>query len=92
MDLNTKCVRNSEIEFRNIDDEIVMMSVEMGEYFGINPVGSRIWALLETPRTCVEICEVLLEEYDVQSSQCQKELEEFIGKLLDKNLIVETCA
>ena len=41
--------RNPNLVAANVDGDLVMMSVEQGEYFGITGVGSRVWELLATP-------------------------------------------
>ncbi len=38
-----------EIVASDIDGETVMMSIENGEYYGLDDIGSRIWELIEKP-------------------------------------------
>ena len=70
-----------------IDDEIVMMSMEQGMYYNLNPMGSAIWAMLETPHTFNEIIEKLMDEYDVDKATCEAETTEFLESLAERNLI-----
>ena len=87
IDLNAKMVRNREIVFSNMDSDTVMMSIEMGEYYGTNPVGSRIWELLEQPRTLAGICDILMAEYNVPAQECRRDVLEFVGQLFEKKLV-----
>ena len=87
IDINAKILRSQEIVSGNMDNEIVMMSIQQGEYYGINPVGSRIWELLEQPRTAAGICDILAEEYDVPAEECRRDVLEFVGQLFDKKLV-----
>jgi hypothetical protein len=87
IDINAKIVRNEEIVSTGMDNETVMMSIEMGEYYGINPVGSRIWELLARPRTAAGICDMLMEEYDVPEEECRQDVLEFLGQLFEKKLV-----
>ena len=87
IDVNAKIVRNEEIVFSGMDDETVMMSIEMGEYYGINPIGSRIWELLAEPLTTAGICDLLMEEYEVPAEECRRDVLEFIRQLFDKKLV-----
>ena len=73
--------------FSDMDDETVMMSMEKGEYYGVNPVGRRIWELLATPGTAAGICEVLFEEYKVSRVQCCQEVLAFLTHLAEKDII-----
>lgn len=84
---NAKFIQNNEIVFSKMDDEIVMMNLEKGEYYGISPVGSRIWELLETPQTVDDICRTLCEEYAVTLEQCTEEVLSFITQMKGKNII-----
>jgi len=87
IDINTRLTKNRAIVSNKMDNETVMMSIENGEYYGINPIGSRIWELLDRPAAIADLCESLMEEYDVSAEDCRRDVAEFIGKLLDKDLI-----
>lgn len=79
--------RRQEQIFSEIDGEVVMLSLENSEYYGMDKVGSRIWQLLENPVSLREIIEALLEEYDVTEGQCADDTIKFVEQLADKNLI-----
>ncbi len=85
--IDAKIARNTEIISTDMDDETVMMSIDKGEYYGVNPVGSRVWELLESPRTVSGLCETLLREYDVPQEQCHKDIMSFLNHLSEKGLI-----
>jgi len=70
-----------------MDGETVMMSIENGEYFGLNPVGSRMWELIENPIEVDALIELLLDEFDVSREQCEIETMEFLNHLLEKKLL-----
>ena len=57
--------RRSEPLTASVDGETVMLDAERGSYFALGPVGSRIWELLEEPRTFDELCDALQDEYAV---------------------------
>jgi hypothetical protein len=73
-------------------EEMVMMSVEVGRYYGLNAVATRIWELLETPRNASELCRHILEEFDVDAATCEAEVRRFVGELLDHGIIREAPA
>ena len=87
IDLQTTVVRNDDIIFSDMDDETVMMSMEKGEYYGVNPVGRRIWELLETPMTADGICKAIHEEYNVSPGQCHKDVLAFLTRMSEKDII-----
>jgi hypothetical protein len=85
---DTKVVKNNEIISSDMDNEKVMMSIERGEYYGVNSVGSRIWELLETPVKVSDLCETLCHEYDVAPDQCNREVHSFLAEMIEKNLAI----
>jgi len=72
----------------NMDGEVVMLSIQRGEYFGLDKIGSRIWELIENPRSIEEIKAILLEEYEVDEETCLIDLIEFLEDLQNKGLII----
>jgi Coenzyme PQQ synthesis protein D (PqqD) len=86
--LDTKIHRNPEMVSGNMDGEIVMLSVQRGEYFGLDIVGSRIWELIENSITVGKIKQTLLDEYEVDESTCEDDLIEFLEDLQKKGLLI----
>ena len=80
--------RQSNMVFSHIDDEVVMMSIEAGEYYGLNPVASRIWELLEKPHAFRRLIDLLMQEFDIDEATCQKDVLNFLNQLMDKGLII----
>lgn len=70
-----------------VDGEVVMMSIEKGNYYGLNPVGSRIWQLIETPVSVSALCDQLSEEFEVDRDTCQSEVLALLAELEAQSLI-----
>ena len=70
-----------------LDNTIVMMSVEQGKYYGLDSVGSRIWNLLEQPRRIMEVCAIIQDEFAVERETCERDVLEFIDRLVAVNLL-----
>ncbi len=83
-------VRSPDQVSGDLDGKVVLLSIENGEYYNMNEVGSRIWALLEKPMTVNALIERLLEEFEVERATCEKEAMGFLTQLQkDKLLKVE---
>jgi hypothetical protein len=82
-----KYIRNNETISGRLNDELVMMDIEQGKYFSLNPVATRIWDLLEKPLSLEELCSLLMEEYEVDITQCMTELQEHVGEMEKLGLI-----
>jgi len=87
---DTTIKRNIEVFASEIDDEVVMMNIQSGKYFGMDAVGSRIWQLIEEKIRVKDIIAELLEEYDVTEEQCRSDVLEFLNELYEQNLIQVT--
>jgi hypothetical protein len=79
--------RNPQILSSKMDEEIIMMSVQNSEYYGVNPVGAYIWQMLEQPCSIENIIEMLVNEYDVNKEQCMNDIIPFLIKLEEKKII-----
>lgn len=71
----------------NMGVEMVMMSIDTGNYLSISRVGVRIYELLKKPATLDAICERLLEEYKVEPEVCRAEVESFIQQMIEHGAI-----
>jgi|SRR5271170_1658749 len=67
--------------------EAVILNVDRGVYFGLDEIGARIWSLIQEPKTVSEVRDILVEEYDVSSEQCEEDLLALIAKLSDEGLV-----
>ena len=84
---STRVVRHPDMISAEMDGEVVMMSIERGEYFGIGGVGTRAWELLEQPTTVDRLCAVICEEFDVDEATCHKDILGFANELLTLGLV-----
>ena len=78
IELSSVATRNEAIVFTDLDDTIVMMDVDEGQYYELDPIGARIWALIESPRPVVEIYDALAGEFDVDPDTCRDDTLEFL--------------
>jgi|GEM_PF-178386 hypothetical protein len=85
--LNTLVQRNPGLVSSRIDGDTVMMSIDNGEYYGLNPIGTKIWEIIETPVAVSQLISRLLGEFDVSPEECQADTMEFLNQLYAKNLL-----
>ena len=78
IDPTSRVSRNEAIVFTDLDDTIVMMDVDEGQYYELDPIGARIWTLLETGRSAAELCDAMAEEFDVDPDTCHRDTLEFL--------------
>lgn len=80
-------VRSPEQVSGDIDGKVVLLSIENGEYYNINGVGSRIWELLEKPMTVTALIDQLLAEFEVDRATCEQEVAAFLQQLRKDKLL-----
>ncbi|HEY0972072.1 MAG TPA: PqqD family protein [Gemmatimonadales bacterium] len=72
----------------DLAEEVVVLSLEDGAYYGMNVVAARVWQLVHTPCTVGAVCETLLEEFEgVTAEECEREVVAFVGRLVGWGLV-----
>jgi hypothetical protein len=71
----------------DLENEKVILHLEDGTYYGLNPVGARIWELIQEPATVREVRDTLLGEYDVDAETCRRDVMALIRDLADHQLV-----
>jgi Coenzyme PQQ synthesis protein D (PqqD) len=67
--------------------EAAILNIKNGVYYGLDPVGARIWNLVQEPRAVAEIQTAITNEYDVEPERCARDLLGLLEKLLAEGLI-----
>lgn len=81
--------RRDDVFTSELDDTLLMLSLEQGRYFSLEGVGPRIWALLEQPTSPRALVDTLSAEFDVPKAVCEAEVNSFLGALSTHRLLVE---
>jgi len=71
-----------------VGGEAVILHLDEGLYYSLNPVGTCIWALLQQPRSKEELIARVLEEFDVTPERCRADVEELLEALCTRLLVV----
>lgn len=85
--LDTPLIRNPDLVAAEMDGDLVMMSIDHGEYYGVGGVGPRIWELLEQPITVEAITAIICDEFDVEADRCREDMHGFALQLLEMGLV-----
>jgi hypothetical protein len=73
--------------FCTLGEEVAILDLQSGMYYGLNAVGARIWHLLQEATTVNKVRDALLAEYDVAPDHCERDLLALLGNLADRGLI-----
>jgi len=78
---------SDEVLSQEVNGETVLLDLEGESYFGLNEVGTRIWQLLQSESTVIELLDTLADEYDVGQEQLESDVGELLAKLNDAGLV-----
>ena len=80
-------VRRGGVLGAPVDDEIVLMSPELGHYLALSAEGKRIWELLETPLSPAQLAERLAAQFEATADQILADVTPFLEELRRDGLI-----
>jgi hypothetical protein len=78
---------NESVVFAELDEEVVLLNVETGVYFGLDAIGARIWTLLAGGMDEDSVCERLLDEYEADVREIRADVAGFLDLLVAKSLV-----
>ncbi len=78
-----------DVVWRLVDGEVVLLNVTSGLYYSLDPIGSRIWALVPADgASLASVRDGLLAEYDAAAEQIDGDLAALFTQLIDTGLVV----
>jgi hypothetical protein len=87
---DTLLTRSEQAAGSRVGDETVILHLGSGTYFGLDPVGTRVWELLAEPRGLTGICARMEGEFDVAPEVLRADVAAFLRSLLENDLVAPT--
>lgn len=75
-----------------LGDELVILDIQKGVYFGLNPLGAFIWRTIQQPTPVIAVRDAILTEFDIDSAACERDLLAILSDLRANGLISVTHA
>ena len=72
---------------RKLDDEMVLLNLDSGEYFGLNDTGTRVWELLADGKSRDQVVERLIEEFEVAAEVASSHVAKLCEELVTAGLL-----
>jgi hypothetical protein len=76
-----------DVVFRELQGEAVILSLESSTYYGLDPIGTRIWQLCATHGSLRAVWEAMQAEFDAPGGALQSDLLTFIDELSANGLV-----
>ncbi len=79
--------RNEAFLSTRVDDEVVVLNAETGDFVGLTASAAAAWDMLEQPHDLDALCAGLVERFDVSAEHCRAELEPFIAAMIERGAL-----
>ena len=70
-----------------VAEETVILHLGNGIYFGLDPIGAKLWAALQAGDLPASICQDVLETYEVEQGKLEDDLRALLADLVANELI-----
>jgi hypothetical protein len=81
-------LHSDDATWQEVGEEIIILDVDSGAYFGVQGTGARIWQLADGALTGDEIARRLVDEYEVELEDARSDVRELLGYLVENGLLV----
>lgn len=71
----------------DVASSVVLLNLKNGVYYELKEVGTRIWNLIQQPRSVQSILDILVDEYEVDAERCEVDLLALADDLAKHGLI-----
>ena len=76
-----------DVIFETVDDQVVLLSLNGGNYYKLNGTGTRIWHLIREHGDLGEVETAMIEEYEADPPEIRRDVRELINDLEAHGLV-----
>jgi hypothetical protein len=80
-------LRSDELDWRQIDDEVVILDGRGANYLAINGTGARLWPALVEGATVEQLADLLVEAYEIDRARATADANQFVAALSEQGLM-----
>jgi hypothetical protein len=82
-------LRSDDLEWREVEGEVVALDLRSATYIAINQTGARLWSTLAFGATRDELVDLLVEEYAIPRTQAQSDADAFVEMLDQQDMLIQ---
>lgn len=86
-DGNPRAHKPEHVVMREVESEAILLNLETETYFGLDDVGTRIWAELLARESLEEALRSLENEFDVEPSVLRSDVDRLVAELSEHGLL-----
>lgn len=87
IELTSKLSKVKDTMTTEVDNDLIILNMSTNHYVALDPIGRRIWELLENPMQVGALCQQLATEYAGPQEQISADVINFLTQLNDENLV-----
>jgi hypothetical protein len=76
-----------DVMLRIIGDEAVILNLKSELYLGLDPVGTRMWTVLQSSPSIEAAHAALLDEFEVEPERLRQDMDRLLDQMLEQGLI-----
>jgi len=80
------CTRSNQVSSR-VGDEMVILDLDSSLYYALDPVGARIFELLQGPTRLDAVLETMLAEFEIDADTARTDLLALVDALVAQKLV-----
>ena len=77
-----------DILFHELSGEAVLLNLASGQYYSLDEIGTRMWALLTEHGEIEPVIAALLGEYQVTEQQLRSDIEKLVSEFTAQGLLI----
>lgn len=70
-----------------VDGESVILDLEGGVYYGLNPVGAQVWEKIQEPVAVEDVIAEITDRYNVDTERCRNDVLSLLQDLEENDLV-----
>ena len=87
LNLDSIVQRDPDVMAAEADQDLVMVSIANGLYYGVSDIAREIWVAIEHPKKISDLIDDLLATHNVDRARCEEETLSFLEDLLTEHLL-----
>ena len=84
--------RNPDIIAAGIAEQTILLNPKDWTYVHFNETAGRIWEALDEPRSVSSLVDVLIRDYAVDRSTCEREAAAFVRDMSERGFLIVDAA
>jgi hypothetical protein len=80
-------VREGDLTWRTVGEEIVVLDMRTWEYLGLNGSGAMLWPALVEGATPAALGDLLVETYGIDAESANRDVDGFLASLSESQLL-----